>query len=783
MNSSLTPGQPTSTSYDRLLVGLLVAFALLAGLYSIVTPIFEASDELWHYPMIKTLADGNGLPVQDPANPGLWRQEGSQPPLYYALGALTTFWIDTSDIAQVRRLNPHADNGIVTDDGNNNIVVHDAAREAWPWHGTTLAVHLVRFLSVLLGVGTVAFTYGIGREVFPQKPWLALTGAAVVAFTPMFDFVSGSINNDNLAVLLATIAVWMVLRIVRQADAGQPTLRWAISLGIVLGMAVLSKQSTLGLFGLAGICMAYAAWRRHRWQTFFVEGPIIVGLAAAIAGWWYWRNWQLYGDPSGLNVFLDIVGRRSPPASLAQLWGERDGFMASYWGLFGGVSVPMAAWLYTLLNTIAILSIPGVILLLVRKARHGENTLAGWMPTLLTLLWIPCVVVPLITGWTRYTLASQGRLVFAAISVLSLWLVAGLSTWLPNRWGKLAGGLLAASMALLAISAPFAWIAPHYQIHYDPALSMSGPSFDFTPPDGSTPTMRLLSYQLDTANVSPGGKVRVTLYWESLSQMDRNWSVFVHLQDSIGLITAQRDTYPGLGLIATSDLQPGLRWTDSYVIPISQTAYAPEMLDVYVGLYDLASGQRMQISEGTDMLTVGRVVLTSNEETHPLSSSWLDSIMAKVPGPTAEDPAANVPNPVIINFAGEIELVGYTVDPRLARRGDTVTLTLYWRTKDVPTRAYTGSVQVLDATGYKIGQKDDWLLDGEQQTTAWQPGKIVQNDWTITLAPDAPAGVYNVQIVTYWTDEAGAIQRLQRIDSSGNLTDDFLILTQIKVNP
>ena len=76
---------------------ILALFVALGVIYSVVTPIFEASDELWHYPFVKHLADGNGLPVQDANADQPWRQEGSQPPLYYALSALATFWIDTDD--------------------------------------------------------------------------------------------------------------------------------------------------------------------------------------------------------------------------------------------------------------------------------------------------------------------------------------------------------------------------------------------------------------------------------------------------------------------------------------------------------------------------------------------------------------------------------------------------------------------------------------------------------------------------------------------------------------
>ena len=59
--------------------------------------------------MVKYIADNWALPVQDPENIGPWRQEGSQPPLYYFIGAVATFWIDTSDMDVVRHENPHAD--------------------------------------------------------------------------------------------------------------------------------------------------------------------------------------------------------------------------------------------------------------------------------------------------------------------------------------------------------------------------------------------------------------------------------------------------------------------------------------------------------------------------------------------------------------------------------------------------------------------------------------------------------------------------------------------------
>ena len=52
----------TGTGAPRPRIGImliLAAYVVLGVIYSLVTPLFEASDEMWHYPFVKHLADGN----------------------------------------------------------------------------------------------------------------------------------------------------------------------------------------------------------------------------------------------------------------------------------------------------------------------------------------------------------------------------------------------------------------------------------------------------------------------------------------------------------------------------------------------------------------------------------------------------------------------------------------------------------------------------------------------------------------------------------------------------
>jgi 4-amino-4-deoxy-L-arabinose transferase-like glycosyltransferase len=349
---------------------VLILFAALGVLYSLATPIFEASDERWHYPVVKYVADGQGLPVQDPAVSTPWHQEGSQPPLYYMLAAGLTFWIDTGDFEEVQRPNPHAIVGMPQVVGNKNMFLH-TGRENWPWRGTALAVHLIRLLSVGLGMVTVWLTWRVAGQLWPGDGRVWLVGAMLTAFNPMFLFISASVNNDNLAAPLAAGSALVLLRALRRGQRLQD----GIWLGILMGLGALTKLSVMALLPVAAAVLTWDAWRRRSWRIWLLNGVVIMVGLALIAGWWYWRNWTLYGDPTGVSRMLDIAGRRDETLNLRGLWAEFEGFRISYWALFGGVSILADRWVYTILDGLILVAGVGILVaggVLVTKAA-AEN--------------------------------------------------------------------------------------------------------------------------------------------------------------------------------------------------------------------------------------------------------------------------------------------------------------------------------------------------------------------------------------------------------------------------
>ncbi len=751
------------------LAALLIGYAVLGVVYSVTTPLFEASDELWHYPMVRYVAQHAGLPVQragqsDAQAP--WRQEGGQPPLYYALGALATFWINTSDMPQVRELNPHPDIGVIVPDGNAAMVVHRAGADRFPWRGTALAVHIVRLLSVLMGLGTVYLTYRLGRELFPAHPEIGLAGAAFTAFTPMFLFISASVNNDNLATLLASAILWLLVRAVRRAE--HPSWRFYALLGVLTGAGMLAKFQLGFLIPLIALALGMLSARRRDWRPLVEGGAIAGALTVLIAGWWYARNYTLYGDATGINVFLDIVGRRAVPADWHQLWTEREVFAMSYWGFFGGLNVPMPHALYTFFNTLAAFGVLGLGLALGREAilrvrtRTCPPDQALYQARFLAALW-PLIVFGSLLSWTRQTWATQGRLWFSAIAVLSVGLAAGLAAWEKNTlrrrvWLGMAGGVF----ALIAAFVPFAVIRPAYV--FDPSVTWPRAVYEddatrhvcfYEDPLAETATL-CMDYHPLRGELQAGEYLKFTPTFTVERASLRDYSLFVHMVSAeTGAIEAQRDVYPGGGALLTSELGSGARWSNPLAVYVPPTLYVPQVMDVYLGLYDFRTGERLAVrGDGADVearrVRLGQVRLLAARD--------------------------DVPNPVHVNFGDVLELQGYSVAPRAVQTGATVRVTLYWAALDAPERDYTVSVQLIDPqTLAKAAQLD---APPDSPTSVWERGEHVTVERMLSVFPDASPGRYRLRVSVY---DAQTLAPLHVRGGAGTQSESAVLLSWVVV--
>ncbi len=731
------------------LAGLVALYLALAVVYGVVTPLWEAPDEPQHYAYALQLAQGGGLPRLAAAAPGPWRQEGGQPPLYYALLAGVIRWVPGQDAAALYTPNPHVDLGRVPADGNINLAVH-GADEAWPYHGVALGAHLARLVSALLGVATVLGAHRLGRAVAPDEPALALGAAALTAFNPMFLFVSGAVNNDTLTIALAAQTLALLAELLRRAPRPAD---WLL-VGALLGLGALAKMSALALLAPLAL-VAVVAGARHGWRHAGWAALSLLPLLG-MAGWWYARNLRLYGDLSGLDPFLDIIGRRYPVPTLTQLWGEREGFARSYLGLFGWMNLPAPGWAYALLGGPLSLGWLAAPLALWRRARRRAGRGEGWAWAL-AALW-PLALLGALVRWTLLTPATQGRLLFPALGCTSLWAALGLHGLLPRRWSAWMLGLAVAAQVAVSAAQPWATIAPAYRAGA-PLRAGAIPATAQPLQADLGGGVRLLAAELPTGPLAPGETARVTLYWQAPAPVERDYSVYLHLVGADERIVAQRDRYPLQGLLPTSRWQAGAIYRDGWAAPLPATLHTPERLRLVVGLYEASSGARPG---------------------EPVALGVVDAPARAVAG---------VPNPLDVRLSGGIALVGYAVDRTAARPGEEIALTLYWRadgtgarrddTRRDDTRRENLSVfcQVLAAGGRIAAQHDGWPQEGARPTSTWQRGELIVDRHVLTVHDDAPAGVWPLLVGLY----DGEGRRRTVLGAQGQAVGKEIALTPIRV--
>jgi 4-amino-4-deoxy-L-arabinose transferase-like glycosyltransferase len=747
---------------------IIITFLVLGIIYDSVTPIFEASDEQSHYPYVKHLADGHGLPVQDPSDIREWRQEGSQPPLYYMLMALATFWIDTRDFETRHVVNPHAIVGIPAhhSNDNRNMLVHTAA-ENFPYRGATLAVHLIRWLSMLMGAGTVYAVYRLASRII-QRDDVALLAAALVAFNPMFVFISAAVNNDNLITLLATLSLWQLTRIWQDGL----TYRRVVVFSSLVGMATLTKLSGIGLIGVAGLLILAKIWQEARKKkeergrvfllsSFFHELAFLLPILL-IAGWWYARNVMLYGDVTGLNRMLEIVGtRQGTPALLPLLQAEAEGLWLSLWGLFGGVNILAASWVYIFFNGVTLFACVGIGIALWQARGHIN------MRPVTAFAWLALWFIVLLLAWMRWTLitpATQGRLLFPAIATLAITLAMGLVTLLDVSLSrvkeKFSCGLITlfvGVLCLIALRVALYDIAPAYTpaplIAQAPLLAAREPIRfgDGLELVGVEPLGRV---SLDTPlQAQAGDTIAVTLYWKVVAPMQKDYSFFVHLLDVGDLLIGQRDTYLGLGLRPTTQLSVGDIVRETYRIKINDTAIGPSQPEIRVGVYDFATGQRLPARRGAQMLgdnpTIGVLHL-----------------LATAP--------SSAPLPVAFNFEKYFALTGYQIENVVVRAGESFTLTLHWQVNSATPKDYSIFTHVLGKHDSLWGQ-----VDRQQPMTTWTIGQRIADVYVIQVKPETQPEVYDLEIGAY--DLNDNFKRLNVWGADGQFVGDRVLLRKIRV--
>ncbi len=738
---------------------ILIAYIALALIYSVVTPMFEAPDENYHFAFIQRLTQSWELPVQDSTIKTPWDQEGSQPPLYYLLASLVARIVPADVTAYPLAKNPHAQIGIGLAQINHNVFVH-TADETFPWHGLALRFHLVRFFSIVMGAVTVYAVYRTAQLAVRESPTVVRIVAAVfVAFNPMFLFITSSINNDNMVMLWGVLASWLMLAIIQNGY----TTRRAALLAIVIALASLSKLSGLTLYVPTGAMLILLALNHHNftdsagelrhtqsitWRQ-LIMAVVLFGIAfVVIAGWWYVRNWQLYGDPTGLRAMIAIVAPRQTPYTLDTMLNEMQGLRISFWALFGWFNVIGPDWFLTAMDILTALALVGGIVW-IASYMHKQDFRSLFPIGILGLQFLVTFVS--LINWTRQTPGTQGRLLFPAIAAIATLAALGWRMFGQLIWRKALAIVPISFMFVVAILTPFLTIAPAYAA---PPTITRLPD-DAVPVEVRFDTITVIGFRIDRQPVPSGGALPVTVYYQGEPDA-RNLSLYLTALDRSNRVVGKIDSYPGGGNLPTSTWDASKIYADTYRIPISPAAEGPAQFKVEFGWWNYATNTRIQPLD-IDNQPIKALILRGG------------SLLSSTPAPLPSVAQS-------ATFSGALRFNGYTLSPAggVIKPGERLDLSLIWEALSPVYEDFTVFVHLESADGKPIAQDDGMPLRGAYPTSAWAVGQPFADPHSLTVPANLAPGQYRIVIGLY---RAGDGSRLPT-DTGG---DAFNLLTSIVV--
>jgi Predicted membrane protein (DUF2142) len=467
----------------RLGAWLFILAALNFACWALITPPFQAPDEDDHFAYTQSLVERGQTPSRDPgAHLRRWSSAET-----LALEGVSFFtdhraadsrlpWLSAQEHsydAQAARLHPRSNDG----GGDETAATHgpiyySALAPAYAIAGSSpfSQLTLMRLTSALIGALVVLFTFLLARELIPGRPWLAVLAALLVAYEPMYGFISGVVNND-VGVNAAAAALELLL--IRMLRRGITIPLGALTGGVLLALPSI-KGTGLSLYPVAALVFIAMLWRRHTradllgWVALALSAILVGVLSAHLLGGL--RPVSPGPGASAISTNANAVSEalHDIPGFLSYLWQvllPRLPFMAPHfpesvypayvifvergWATFGSYTVSFPHWCYVVILIAMVAAVPIGVL---AAWREWSWVRRHWLE-LVAVIAMPVAVIvgfeaAYYTPGIRPVIGEVGRYAYPAIGPLAVLVVGALHAFGRRRMLGVGVGLLVAMIAL-----------------------------------------------------------------------------------------------------------------------------------------------------------------------------------------------------------------------------------------------------------------------------------------------------------------------------------------------
>ena len=324
----------------------------------------------------------------------------------------------------------------------------------FPYSGKARTAYLLRLLSLVLGGITISLIYSIALMFFPGDQLFASVTAIFVATIPQFLHISASISNENLSITLST--AYLLVLIYYLMEPAQ--LKWQVGGGILLGLCLLSKTSTVFYLPVTTLFIFWLCLRDRR--NPLPPLVLILGTAIVVSGWWFFRNWLMFNDPVFSKTYdtLNAFHRRDVPLSMDYFKTVIEKTFTTFFGIFGSLEFSLPEFHFAIYGIIILLSILGLCLLWAKKALSSSQV------NMLVLFLLFISGATAMYGYIniKYTGFYLGRYLYMVIAPLAVIMIMGFRALFSLRWRNPSLVVLSLMCLFLALYVPFRILKPAF---------------------------------------------------------------------------------------------------------------------------------------------------------------------------------------------------------------------------------------------------------------------------------------------------------------------------------
>jgi hypothetical protein len=294
-------------------------------------------------------------------------------------------------------------------------------------------------------------------------------------------------------------------------------------------------------------------------------------------------------------------------------------------------------------------------------------------------------------------------------------------------------------------------------------------------------TISLIGYAPWGHDFSQGNPLLFDIYWQALDAPDEDYELEIDVVREGDTVLTKRRVQPVADWSPTSSWKTQDVLKGHYAIPLPpDTPAGPYQIRVSLVAPDgspltmegrrtrhvLGWWEHEETVSGTDLVLFGgRIKARPRRYRSPAMDHRVDVVLRTVEG----ERRLRLLGYDLVSSSGP----GISVEP-----GDSLDVTLYWKTLDRMERVYAVFNHLVGPDGTTLAQRDGWPQRGTYHTTQWLPGEVVEDHYTIQVPGDAPPGQYPLRVGMY---DAATKERLLITMDDTPVPGRYVELTTITV--